>query len=248
VLCATVGAPGAQTKNISRKEEIKMRKIFFISCGLLFLLGAFACAHLGVAPEPLGPVFLSGSNDLTGYPFNINTKEWQINWKYKAKTLPNFVLYVYPEGEKAQFVEMVKRPRSKEGSGSTYLYTGPGRYYIKVLTQKNPNWEVEVIRAGVSEPLTSPATFSGTTDTTTKPFKIRGKAFKITYKIEPLTALYYEGAAHMIALYPRGETEDYIDMSTVGAGTGSRVHKGPGEYYIKVQSPMVKSWRIDVTE
>jgi hypothetical protein len=231
-----------------RKEEVDMRKMFLVSCGLLFLLGAFGCAGMGVAPPPLEPIQLTGSANFTSKPFEINTKEWQINWKYKAKALPNFVLYVYPEGEKAAFVEMVKRPRSKEGSGSTYLYTGPGRYYIKVLTQKNPNWEVEVIRAGVSKPLTSPATFSGSTDTTTKPFKIRGKAFKITYKIEPLTALGYEGAAHMIALYPRGETESYIDLSTVGAGTGSRVHKGPGEYYLKVQCPMVKSWRIDVTE
>ncbi len=225
-----------------------MRKIFFVSCGLLFLLGAFACAHLGVAPEPLGPVFLSGSKDLTGYPFNINTKEWQINWNYKAKTLPNFVLYVYPEGEKAQFVEMVKRPRSKEGSGSTYLYTGPGRYYVKVITQKNPNWEVEVIRAGVSKPVDAPVSFRGTTDTTTKPFKITGKEFILYYAVEPLTALAYEGASQMIAVYPRGETENYIAMFTVGAGTGEKVVEGSGEYYLKVQCPMVKSWKIDVTE
>jgi hypothetical protein len=180
--------------------------------------------------------------------FDINTKEWQINWKYKAAKLPNFVLYVYPEGEKAAFVEMLKRPRAKEGSGSTYLYTKPGRYYIKVLTKGNPNWQVEVVRAGVSKPLTSPTTFSGTTDTTTKPFKIRGKEFKVSYTIEPIKALGYEGAAHTIALYPRGETENYIDTSLVGAGTGSRVHKGAGEYYLKVECTMVKSWRIDVTE
>jgi hypothetical protein len=231
-----------------RKEEVDMRKMFLVSCGLLFLLGTFSCAQLGLAPPPLEPVQFTGSANFTSKPFEINTKEWQISWKYKAKALPNFVLYVYPEGEKAAFVEMVKRPRAKEGSGSTYLYTGPGKYYIKVITQKNPNWEVEVIRAGVSKPLTSPTTFSGTTDTTTQPFKIRGKEFKVTYTIEPLKALGYEGAAHMIALYPRGETENYIDTALVGAGTGSRVHKGAGEYYLKVECTMVKSWKIDVTE
>lgn len=225
-----------------------MRKIFLVSCGLLFLVGTIGCAQLGLAPTPLEPLSLSGAGNFTSKPFEINTKEWQINWKYKAKALPNFVLYVFPAGEKVAFVEMVKRPRAKEGSGSTYLYTGPGKYYIKVITQKNPDWQIEVIRAAVSKPLTSPTTFSGTTDTTTKPFKIRGKEFKLAYKIEPLKAVGYEGAAHMIALYPRGETEEYIDMATVGAGTGSYVHKGPGEYYLKVQCPMVKSWRIDVTE
>jgi hypothetical protein len=231
-----------------RKEEVDMRKIFLVSCGLLLLLGAFSCAELGLAPQPLEPLKLSGTGNFTSEPFDINTKEWQINWGYKAKALPNFVLYVYPEGEKAAFVEMVKRPRAKEGSGSTYLYTGPGKYYVKVITQKNPDWEVEVIRAGVSKPLTSPTTFSGTTDTTTKPFKIRGKEFKLAYTIEPLKAVGYEGSAHMIALYPRGETENYIDRSLVGAGSGSLVLKGAGEYYLKVECTMVKSWRIDVTE
>lgn len=225
-----------------------MRKMFLVSCGLLFLLGTFGCAQLGLAPPPLEPLKLSGTGNFTSKPFEINTKEWQVNWKYKAKALPNFVLYVYPEGEKVQFVEMVKRPRAKEGSGSTYLYTGPGRYYVKVITQKNPDWEVEVVRAGVKKPLTSPAAFAGTTDTTTKPFKIRGKEFKITYEIEPLSALMYEGAAQMISLYTRGETENYIDMSIVGAGRGAKVYQGPGEYYIKVQCPQVKSWKIDVTE
>jgi len=246
VLCATVGAPGAQTKNISRKEEVKMRKIFFISCGLLFLLGTFACAHLGVAPEPLGPVFLSGSKDLTGNPFNINTKEWQINWKYKAavKRGYNFVLYVYPEGDKVNYTEMVVSSPLPEGSGSTYLYKGKGRYYIKVRAKKIANWQVEVVRAVVSEPLTSPATFSGSTDTTTKPFKIRGKEFKLTYAMEPKNPW----AGQSIVVYPRGETESYIDTSTVGPGTGTKVLKGPGQYYIKVQCTAVKNWKIDVTE
>ncbi len=225
-----------------------MRKMFLVGCGLLLLLGTFSCAQLGLAPPPLEPLKLSGTGNFTSGPFDVNTKEWQINWKYKAEKLPNFVLYVYPEGEKAQFVEMVKRPLSNEASGSTYLYTGPGKYYIKIITQGNPNWEVDVIRAGVGKPLASPATFTGTTDATTQPFKIRGKEFKVTYTIEPSTALGYEGAAHMIALYPRGETEDYIDTALVGAGTDSMVHQGAGEYYLKVECTMVKSWKIDVTE
>jgi len=231
-----------------RKEEVDMRKMFLVSCGLLFLLGAFGCAGMGVAPPPLEPVQFTGSANFTSKPFEINTKEWQINWKYKAKALPNFVLYVYPEGEKAAFVEMVKRPRAKEGSGSTYLYTGPGRYYVKVITQKNPNWEVEVVRAGVSKPVDAPVSFRGTTDTTTKPFKITGKEFIMYYAVEPLTALGYEGASQMIAVYSRGETENYIAMFTVGAGTGEKVVEGSGEYYLKVQCPMVKSWNITVTE
>jgi hypothetical protein len=107
---------------------------------------------------------------------------------------------------------------------------------------------VEVVRAGVSEPLTSPATFTGNADMTTKPFKIRKKEFKITYTMEPVTALMWEGGGQSIAIYPRGETERYIEMSTVGAGTGTLSYEGPGEYYIKVQCSQVKNWKIDVTE
>lgn len=225
-----------------------MRKMFLVSCGLLLLLGTFSCAQVGLAPPPLEPLKLSGAGNFTSGPFEVNTKEWQINWQYKAEKLPNFVLYVYPEGEKTQFVEMVKRPRSAEGSGSTYLYTKPGKYYIKVITQGNPSWEVEVIRAGLGKPLESPVTFKGTTDTTTMPFKIEGTEFIMYYAIEPITALAYEGAGQMIAVYPRGETENYIAMFTVGAGTGEEVVKGSGEYYLKVQCPMVKSWNITVTE
>jgi len=223
-----------------------MRKTLFISCGLLFLLGTFSCAPLGVAAKPLGPVFLSGSKDLTGNPFEINTKEWQIIWKYKAavKRGYNFVLYVYPEGDKVNYTEMVVSSPLPEGSGSTYLYKGKGRYYIKVRAKKIANWQVEVVRAGVSEPLASPATFSGSTDTTTKPFKIRGKEFKLTYAMEPKGSW----GGQLIAVYPRGQTENFLDATTVGPGTGTKVFKGSGEHYIKVQCTSVKSWKIDVTE
>ena len=55
-------------------------------------------------------------------------------------------------------------------------------------------------------------------------------------------------AGQSIAVYPRGETENYLEMETVGAGRGTKVLEGPGEYYIKVQCTGVKSWKIDVSE
>jgi len=226
-----------------------MRKMFLVSCGLLLLLGAFGCAAIRPAGPPLARLEFSGSKDFTGEPFDINTKEWQINWEYKAieKRVPNFVLHVYPEGDKVNWIEMVKTPRF-DASGSTYLYKGKGRYYVKVTARNIANWQVQVVRAGVSEPLTSPASFTGSADMTTMPFKIRKKEFKITYTMEPVTALMYEGAGQSIAVYPRGETENYIDMSMVGAGTGTMSLKGKGEYYIKVQCSQVKSRKINVTE
>jgi len=227
-----------------------MKKMFFVGCALLFLLGTFACALLKPAPPPLERLKFSGSKDFTSEPFEINTKEWEINWAYKAeeKKVPNFVFHVYPEGDKVNWVEMVKTPRF-DASGSTYLYKGKGRYYVKVTARNIANWQMEVVRGGVSEPLTSPATFTGSADMTTKPFKIRAKEFKLNYTMEHQTALMYEGGGQSIAVYPRGETENYIEVSTVvGAGTGSKVFKGPGEYYIKVQCSQVKSWKIDVTE
>jgi len=226
-----------------------MRKIFLVSCGLLLLLGTFACALLKPAAPPLAQLELSGSKDFIGEPFEINTKEWQINWEYKAeeKKVPNFVLHVYPEGDKVNWIEMVKTPRF-DAKGSTYLYKGNGKYYIKVTARNIANWRVEAVRRGVSEPLKTPATFAGSADMTTMPFRIEKKEFKVIYTMEPVTALMYEGAGQNIAVYPRGETENYIETAMVGAGTGTMSLKGKGEYYIRVQCSQVKSWKIDVTE
>jgi hypothetical protein len=234
----------AQAKAKSRKEEVSMRKLFFISCALLLLLGAFGCATLQLASQTLEPVKLTGSADFTSEPFEINTKEWQINWGYKGeeKKPLNFILYVYPEGDKVNWIEMVKGP-TFDASGSTYLYKGKGKYYIKVRAKNLANWQVEIVRTGVSESLKIPATFAGSSDMTTKPFKIRQKEFKINYAMEAGLG------GQNIAVYSRGETENYIDATTVGAGTGTMVLKGPGEYYIKVETTAgVKEWKIDVTE
>lgn len=226
-----------------------MKKIFFVSCGLLFLLGTFSCALVKPAPPPLAKVELSGSKDFISEPFEINTKEWQIHWEYKAeeKKVPNFVLHVYPEGDKVNWIEMVKTPIF-DASGSTYLYKGKGRYYIKVTARNIANWKVEAVREGVSQVLKSPTTFTGSADMTTKPFKIQGKKFSLNYTMEPQMSLMYEGGGQSITVYPRGEVERYIEMSTVGAGSGTLSYEGPGEYYIKVQCSKVKSWKIDVAE
>ncbi len=219
-----------------------MRRIFFVSGVFLLLSGVFSCATL--APKPLEPIKLTGSADFTSEPFNVSTKEWQINWEYKAeeKKSPTFVLYVFPEGDKVNWVEMVKGPVFN-ANGSTYLYKGKGRYYVKVRAKNLADWRVEVVRAGLGEPMTSPATFAGSADMTTKPFKIRKNEFKISYVME--TSIM---AGQSIAVYPRGETDNYIDMDTVGAGSGTKALAGPGEYYLKVQCTGVKSWKIDVTE
>jgi hypothetical protein len=142
---------------------------------------------------------------------------------------------------------MVKTPLF-DANGSTYLYKGKGRYYVKVTARNIDTWKVEVVRSGISEVLKSPTTFTGSADTTTKPFKIHGKKFKLNYVMEPQIALMFEGGGQSIAVYPRGETERYIEMATVGAGTGTLSFEGSGEYYIKVQCSKVKSWKIDVTE
>ncbi len=218
--------------------------MIFLGCGLLLLTGFLSCSMVKPASPPLESLNFSGSKDFTGEPFEINTKEWQINWEYKAveKKPPTFVLYVYPEGDKANWIEMVKGP-AFNANGSTYLYKGKGRYYLKVRAQNLANWQVGIVRAGVSQPLNLPATFTGNTDTTTQPFKIQKKEFKINYVMEaPL-------GGQNIAVYLRGETQNYIDATTVGTGTGTRVLKGPGEYYIKVETTGgVKSWKMDVIE
>lgn len=85
-----------------------MRKMVLVSCGLLLLLGNFACAILGLAPKPLEPIILSSSSDFTSQPFEINTKEWQINWQYKsAAKRSDLIIQVYPEGDKVNWIEVV---------------------------------------------------------------------------------------------------------------------------------------------
>jgi outer membrane protein assembly factor BamB len=226
-----------------------MRRALLFGCGVLLLLGAVACATMEMGGAPPAPLEYKGSKDLVSEPFDVNTKEWQISWEYKAeeKKVPNFVLNVYPEGDKANFVEMVKTPRF-DASGTTYLYKGKGRYYAKITARNIASWKVKVIREGVAEALKSPATFGGSADTTTKPFKIEGKKFRVTYTMVPVTALMYEGGGQSIAVYPRGETEQYLNMTLTGAGTGAMSFDGPGEYYIKVQCSQVKDWKIDVKE
>lgn len=222
-----------------------MRKIIFlIGCGVLIFMGMFLGAERSFADSGSGPLTFTGSADFAGEPFEIGGKEWQINWEYKAeeKKPPTFVLYVFPAGDKVNWIEMVKGP-AFNADGTTYVYKGEGKYYIKVRSKNLANWKVDIVRSGVSESVPAPVNFAGCSDMTTKPFRIQKKEFKLNYVMETPAM-----AGQSIAVYPRGETENYLEMETVGAGTGTKVLEGPGEYYIKVQCTGVKSWKIDVTE
>ena len=221
-----------------------MRKIIFIGFGVLLFMGIFYGAERALAASGSELLAFTGSADFTGEPFDVGAKEWEITWEYKAEENkpPTFVLYVFPAGDKINWIEMVKGPAFDAG-GSTYLYRGEGKYYIKVRSKNLASWKVDIVQSGVSEPASAPVNFAGCSDMTTKPFKIQKKEFKLNYVMETPSM-----AGQSIAVYPRGETENYLEMETVGAGTGTKVLEGPGEYYIKVQCTGVKSWKIDVTE
>lgn len=221
-----------------------MKRMILMLCGVLIFMGIFSGAERVLAASPGGPFTLTGSGDFTGEPFDIGSKEWQINWEYQAqeKMPPTFVLYVYPAGDPVNWIEMVKGPAFDAG-GSTYLYRGEGRYYIKIRAKNLANWKVDIAPGGVKESVSAPVSFGGSSDMTTKPFKVQKKEFKLSYVMETPAM-----AGQSIAVYPRGETENYLEMETVGAGTGTKILEGPGEYYIKVQCSGVKSWKIDVTE
>ncbi len=221
-----------------------MRKIIFIGCGVLLFWGIVCGAERVVTASQGGALTFTGSEDFTGEAFEIGAKEWQINWEYKAKEKqsPTFVLYVFPAGDKVNWLDMVKGPAFDAG-GSTYLYRGEGKYYIKVRAKNLASWKVNIVGNGIKDSAPVPVTFSGCSDMTTTPFKISKKEFKLNYVME--TA---DFGGQSIAVYPRGEMENYIEMETVGTGTGTKVLEGPGEYYIKVQCTRVKSWKIDVTE
>ncbi len=221
-----------------------MKKMIFICCGVLIFMGTFYGAERACAASGSGQLSFTGSADFTGEPFDVRAKEWQINWEYKAeeKKGPTFVLYVFPAGDKVNWIEMVKGPAFNAG-GSTYLYRGEGKYYIKIRAKNLANWKVDIVPSGISDAAPAPVSFAGSSDMVTKPFKIRKKEFKLNYVMDTPSM-----AGQSIAVYPRGETENYLEMETVGAGAGTKVLEGPGEYYIKVQCSGVKSWKIDVTE
>ena len=86
-----------------------------------------------------------GVEDKTTEPFAINAPRFRIKYHVIVSgpraQYALFSFFVYKEGEPG-YIEMVTAQRG--GMDVTYVYSGPGRYYIKVLAANLAAWFIEV--------------------------------------------------------------------------------------------------------
>ncbi len=92
-----------------------------------------------------------GSTDKTTELFYIPSDVWRINWSYTGEEYHSFGFYVYPKGEEF-YIESLILFEDEAGSKSdtTYIYEGPGYYYIKALCTNIREWTI-IVEAFVPE-------------------------------------------------------------------------------------------------
>mgnify|MGYP000197391508 CR=1 FL=1 len=87
-------------------------------------------------------ITFTGSAFKTTELFHIPSGTWRINWTYKGGELAVFSFFVYPEGETMYIETLMTMGSSK--SDTTYIYKGPGNYYIKVLATNIKEWTITI--------------------------------------------------------------------------------------------------------
>lgn len=88
-------------------------------------------------------ITFTGSTDKTTELFYIPSGTWRINWTYTNGDLAAFGFFVYPEGETVLYVESVSADGPSQ-SDTTYIYEGPGNYYIKLLATNIVQWTLTI--------------------------------------------------------------------------------------------------------
>ena len=89
------------------------------------------------------PITLTGTSDETTPPFTVTTKEWTAAWTYQASnpTESMFSFFIYPRGETMMYTEAENNVSS---TGSTYVYAGPGDFYILVQVANISSWTITI--------------------------------------------------------------------------------------------------------
>jgi cell division protein FtsB len=85
----------------------------------------------------------TGSTGKTTELFYIPSGTWRINWTYTNGALAVFGFFVYPEGETVLFVESLSTMGPSQ-SDTTYIYEGPGNYYIKLTVANIVEWTLTI--------------------------------------------------------------------------------------------------------
>lgn len=93
----------------------------------------------------------SGSGDMTTDRFYVRGKKFRLTWEAASTTEAqgfdidgSFYLFVYPDGETALYAEYLSQSIPGSKTGLTYVYEGPGWYYLKLITANLGSWSVAV--------------------------------------------------------------------------------------------------------
>jgi len=137
---------GWRTECVTEYTKVKKLREVVISEGVTKTkwISMFENWWLHTHPPPFRPILTTGFSNKTTSPFNINTKEWVINWSYAPESEHSerafFGFFVYPVEETTLYVESVVLPQGT--SGSIYSHAGPGEYYLSVEASNVEYWRI----------------------------------------------------------------------------------------------------------
>ncbi|MET0039416.1 hypothetical protein [Dehalococcoides mccartyi] len=87
---------------------------------------------------------ISGSGDLTSASFTIPTGEWQIRWSYAPENDMCIIYYAVYNQSSSLLVDMKTYSSMTNTSGTNYIYTGNGSYYITVGAANISSWTLQI--------------------------------------------------------------------------------------------------------
>ncbi len=85
----------------------------------------------------------TGAAEKTTELFYVPSSNWRIKWSYEGGEWAAFSFYVYPEGEDIFYVESITAEGPSK-SDETYIYQGPGNFYIRVVAANIEKWRLEI--------------------------------------------------------------------------------------------------------
>jgi len=135
-----------RTECVTEYTKVKKLREVVISEGVTKTkrISMFENWWIHIHPPPFSPILTTGFSNETTSPFDINTKEWVINWSYVPESehpeRAFFGFFVYPAGETTLYVESVVLP--EETSGSIHSHAGSGRYYLSVEASNVEYWRI----------------------------------------------------------------------------------------------------------
>jgi len=134
------------TEVVTKYRTVKKLREVVISEGVIGTRKVSILEQLWIHihPPPFRPILTTGFSNKTTSPFNINTKEWVINWSYvpesKHPERAFFGFSVYPAGETTHYVESAVLP--EETTGSIHSHAGSGEYYLEVEASNVEYWRI----------------------------------------------------------------------------------------------------------